>query len=129
MDCLELDIFFKKSLKTTSETFGVLLGTRELNDKEKSAKREQSTKYKLWREEKLECLIMKKTSETDITQTDSSTYSNTDLNIAEMLMNWMQSAHQSQSSQSSGYKLYVQAISAYEAQFSLFFFVYFNRKK
>lgn len=76
----------QKSLETTSEIFGNVLGTHEVNDKERSAKREKSTKYKLSREETLDCLIMKKTSQIDVTQTDSGTYSNIDPSIAEMLM-------------------------------------------
>lgn len=55
-----------------------------------------STNFQEKKNKKLECLIMKKPSQIDITQIDSSTCSNTDPNIAEM-----HSDHQSQSSQSS----------------------------
>lgn len=40
-------------------------------------------------------------------------YSNADVNIADILIIWMQSAHQSQSTKSPDYKLYIQVISAY----------------
>lgn len=100
-------------MEKTSEIFGGLLGTHEANDKERSAEIQKSTNYRLSRGETLECLITKKTSQIDITQTGSDWYSNTDVNIADILMIWMQSAHQSQSSKSPGYKLYIQVISAY----------------